>query len=1014
MSDDEYAYGDIDELTALLDDEDEKDPYQDDVPTCATKKYTYNPSLEDLSSKSQQSSQKPAESTSDHQRSTQVASSGQVSSQGQGSLPGQRPSSCEDDVSDEAKSKEELMDELKRMREQMKLMQSGGSSQTGSDNQTSGPRETFSDAISVTVEVKHVRKQKTSLTDKKTSPKEKKPSPAEKKTSPGDSKRYTAQEIGSIADLTAIPSLSNPEDWDDDWDDDDWDEVEEKKEASPAAEPKSALFGKSAKRVAHTPNNNVKKPDKVSPYKCELCHEVLDTLEALTLHTFQHRKESPQDCAICGKSFANKYKLQAHARIHGTSAQSTSSSARKASAGSAQLRRESGNNSRGQASKTGKPEKKEHIETNKHSQLRVLNPLVSSTRLDSMMDGRKMLRLSILKNYLGAGGIEGDWVTMGVLVAKLPPKTSSKGKAFSIWKLSDLSNCEQVTTLFLFGKSHDEHWKTAQGSVLGILNASIMPPKENTQDDGGVSLSIDHPQKLLLIGTSKDFGHCRSRRKDGKPCSMIVNTAVSETCQYHVQNEYKKSSGKRPDLQSSYSGVQPKVFKKKLGTNIIYGGQSYNPMSASVIGAGTKSGEKPKKKVQKLALQSLGVKGSKEIEQEARDSVLTLHGRKNKEDTLVKVAGASEPFKELLSAPSFGSQNLIRHMVKVEEVSKSVSTITAKDLLQQHRQEMKVKQATRKTSLDYPSTTTTTSTRTLKDKNGTQAVRKDSKEKLGSTGPSFQKNVENLIPVLGRDCHDDDGDDEYIIFDEESPEPKVPWKCVPSFKSSKTSSSVDAKRKAIALIRSKGQITKADPNKVVGKSTSPMSPRKREAVKRRVEDDLNRSQEEESSGDSGQPAKKLKKSFLGQEVDLSQDELKSIMDAKSSNSGVLAEVQAEMEEIYFQALEKKERLENQMASIREKKCKVVSCKKCDYTWFGPSSLCKAENHQLARHEATMRYFNCKTCKSRSITFNRIPNKSCRSCGGTSYERTSMLKERKGPLLDSEKLLLRGEERKWVM
>ena len=47
---------------------------------------------------------------------------------------------------------------------------------------------------------------------------------------------------------------------------------------------------------------------------------------------------------------------------------------------------------------------------------------------------------------------------------------------------------------------------------------------------------------------------------------------------------------------------------------------------------------------------------------------------------------------------------------------------------------------------------------------------------------------------------------------------------------------------------------------------------------------------EESSGDSGQPAKKLKKSFLGQEVDLSQDELKSIMDAKSSNSGVLAEV----------------------------------------------------------------------------------------------------------------------------
>ena len=54
------------------------------------------------------------------------------------------------------------------------------------------------------------------------------------------------------------------------------------------------------------------------------------------------------------------------------------------------------------------------------------NPLVSSSRLDRLMEGRKMLRLSILQRYLSTGSNEGDWVTMGVIVNKLPPKTSSK------------------------------------------------------------------------------------------------------------------------------------------------------------------------------------------------------------------------------------------------------------------------------------------------------------------------------------------------------------------------------------------------------------------------------------------------------------------------------------------------------------------------------------------------------------------------------------------------------------
>ncbi|XP_038066848.1 protein MCM10 homolog [Patiria miniata] len=986
MSDDEYAYDDLDSLTALLDEDQDSNPYNEDASMCSgsstVRKFTVTKQSSSQSRLGQSSLQGQGSSARDPEPTQDVGAS-----EGQ----------SEDEETDKTKTKEELIDELKRMKEKMKLLESQQSS--GGVSQTKQPRETFSDAISVHVEVKRVTKKRKPSADRK---------------SPGEKRPYSAEEIGSMADFMETPTLTNPEDWGDS------DEEEMTQE-----EPKSALFGKNSKRVAHTPKNVTRKPDKVSPYKCELCKELLDTKEALDVHMFKHRKESPQDCRVCGMSFNSKLKLEAHARIHRNTAKpgvsSTVPSAKKAFSGkptgSFQDRRKDDVAGRGPTTTAGKKEKPEHVETNKHSHIRILNPLVSSSKLESMMEGRKMLRLSVLQKYLDTGPISGDWVTMGVIVSKLPPKTSSKGKAFSIWKLSDLSICDQPVTLFLFGKSHDDHWKTVQGSVVGLLNASVMPPKDNAQDDG-VSLSIDHPDKLLLLGTSKDFGHCRGRRKDGKACSMVVNMAVSEFCQYHVQSEYKKHSAKRSDLQSSYGGVHPKAFKKKLGTNIIYGGQTYNPVSASVVGSGSTSGAKSKKKETKVALQSLGVKGAKEIEQEARDSVLTLHGRQNNEDTMIKVSGANQQFKEMLSTPCLGSQNLIRHMVKVEEVSKPISTISAKALLKQHQVDMRARQASRLAgNKRWSSTSSSTSAKSClgESNKGASINNSSSKPRPEQRGMPSQSDVENRTPVLGRGF----GEDDDIIFeDAESPQkPTVPWRSVPPKKrsSGRNPSKDEAKRQAIAHVRTKGQIMKADPNQVGGKIKGVVSPRKRDAVKRRVEEDLNRSLEEDNDSESvGQPAKKQKRSFLGQDMDMSQEELKAIVNAKSKHSGLLAEVQAEMEEQYFQQLEKKERLENQMDSIKEKKCRVVSCKTCDYTWFAPSKFCASENHHLARHEATLRYFKCKDCSSRSITFNRIPNKSCRVCGGTSYERASMLKERKGPVLDSERLLIRGEERKWVM
>ena len=103
------------------------------------------------------------------------------------------------------------------------------------------------------------------------------------------------------------------------------------------------------------------------------------------------------------------------------------------------------------------------------------NPLVSSELMKKRMKGRKMIRIPNISSRVKGSDIEGDWVTVGVVVDKLPPKESVKGNKYAVWKLSDLSSQSVVVTLFLFGKAYQEHWKMVQGSVVALLNPTICP-----------------------------------------------------------------------------------------------------------------------------------------------------------------------------------------------------------------------------------------------------------------------------------------------------------------------------------------------------------------------------------------------------------------------------------------------------------------------------------------------------------------------------------------------------------
>ena len=209
------------------------------------------------------------------------------------------------------------------------------------------------------------------------------------------------------------------------------------------------------------------------------------------------------------------------------------------------------------------------------------------------------------------------------------------------------------------------------------------------------------------------------------------------------------------------------------------------------------------------------------------------------------------------------------------------------------------------------------------------------------------------------------------------------------------------KAKALEILKGKS-ISKSDPNCVMNKK------RNRDESDKKVAAVLN-PKEEETAGESAAKKQKVIRSFTGEIID--EARMAEIKNAKSQRSFLADEAEVEEEERYFDRLEKKEAMEDKMVNTMEIKAKVVSCSECIYTAYSQSDLCKSKGHIVKRFEAKKRFFECKKCKKRTFAFDKYPKKSCLNCGESAWERTGMMKERKGPAAD--KLLIRGQEQSFI-
>ncbi|XP_041057916.1 protein MCM10 homolog isoform X1 [Carcharodon carcharias] len=626
-----------------------------------------------------------------------------------------------------------------------------------------------------------------------------------------------------------------------------------------------------------------------------------------------------------------------------------------------------------------------NIAMDKFSGLRLRNPVVSSTEMERKMQGRKLIRLSQLRSKLASENLEdADWVTFAVVIKKVTPQSSNNGKTFSIWHLSDLRSSNLNLSLFLFGNVHKEHWKTETGTVIGLLNANPMKSRDGSDE---VCLSVDHPQKILIMGEALDMGTCRARKKNGDPCTQIINLMDCEYCEYHVKAQYKKLSAKRADLQSSFSGRAPNKMQGKGGSlkarlcqqGFHYGGVSSASYAASAKAAG------PNKSVQKT-LTYMVVKGADDIVRETKKKIALANGK--------EFTGCSEDFKDLMEMPTFGARNLQKHLNKAPmkgglannaQPGPSILSISASELLKQQKHKMLESRKKRAEELQkrFMQSTSGSSSHT----SGAGGLSSHSSLQVGAEFPKEQKLMATpQAPKLGRGFAE--GED-ILLFD--SSPPSAP-KLTPDAESKKMA--------AIIKLRKKGAIlAKEDPNSV--KRKLPDTGEMPAKVLEHIEKNLS------STHDEGNDEPTLKKHREQLEY-LDSEEFQKILNARSRHVGAVQEVEAELQEQYFEPLVKKEQMEEKMKNIRELKCRVVSCKTCRYSYFKPLETCVSENHDYHWHDAIKRFFKCP-CGNRAIALTRLPKKSCSNCGLFKWERDGMLKEKKGPKIGGELLLPRGEE-----
>lgn len=198
-------------------------------------------------------------------------------------------------------------------------------------------------------------------------------------------------------------------------------------------------------------------------------------------------------------------------------------------------------------------------------------------------------------SYILPPDLESDFVVLGIIASKSSPlshkdayKSTSASDTSSLAEATDsnmnargkymvftLTDLKWSLDLYLFTTAYTRFWKLTPGTLIAILNPSIMPPPPGKADTGRFSLVLNSSDDTILeIGTARDLSWCKSVRKDGKQCESWVDKRHTQFCEWHVDRGVESMRKGRMEVNGMSAPYAP--GGKKGGRTGFWGGRRKN------------------------------------------------------------------------------------------------------------------------------------------------------------------------------------------------------------------------------------------------------------------------------------------------------------------------------------------------------------------------------------------------------------------------------------------------------
>ncbi|KAK1970545.1 primase zinc finger protein [Colletotrichum sublineola] len=189
--------------------------------------------------------------------------------------------------------------------------------------------------------------------------------------------------------------------------------------------------------------------------------------------------------------------------------------------------------------------------------------------LTRTLSGKKIFKMpELLRQVKGPDfqlpDIEQDIVVFAIVAKRSEPRQhkprpDQKGKQSDRGKYMVITLCDLKweLELFLFNSGFTRFWKLTEGTVLAILNPTIMPPPVGREATGKFSLVINSDADTVIeIGKARDLGFCKSVKKDGEFCNSWVNKKRTQFCEFHTNEAVSKQRATRMEVNSmDFGGI---------------------------------------------------------------------------------------------------------------------------------------------------------------------------------------------------------------------------------------------------------------------------------------------------------------------------------------------------------------------------------------------------------------------------------------------------------------------------